>query len=1182
MASTIEELEETIQKAISPGFRGRLLDRGIARSMIWTNGLLPDGAPGFSPDLSYDLLSYGYSLLNIAIRLKELGGDSQLCRAAFEKAGSAISDVIHNGNPNDLEGGFHNVLAAASYHLARYSAKAFSLLNHNIQSGNISIIEKSLCLLMLRELDQLERFILEWKQNTDRTDSGLATRLDVLADKIVQDIDAGEDIGDYGAASVELSTVDLAITDNFQSAIFAFLFSLEHGNEQFLEHANSRLKNSLEICSELNFLPQWWAHRIAIHLLNDLWDSSFHKVIPPTPLDDNTQNWTELRWKFIASLYKRKKSEIDLWPSQFEGAQRAVNDLDDLVISLPTSAGKTRIAELCILRCLSTSKRVLFITPLRALSAQTEVSLRKTFLPLGKTVSTLYGSIGTSNYEQDVLRSNDIVVGTPEKLDFALRNDPTLIDDIGLIILDEGHMIGLNEREIKYEVQIQRLLKRADADSRRIVCLSAILPEGDQFDDFVSWLRRDKEGKAIQCDWRPTDLRFGEIVWGGNSGSLNFTIGNEKPFIPKFILPFIPSQPNPGIRTVAFPKDVQELSLAAAWRLTQDGHTVLIYCPQRSSVDSFAKTIIDLHKRGALNSVLSIPEEKIRLAKILGREWLGNNHPIVECLNIGVVIHHGALPTPFRKEVEKLLRNGALKITVSSPTLAQGLNLAATAVIFHSLYRNGDKIKPAEFKNVAGRAGRAFVDIHGIVLHPIFDKHNRRIAEWRKLVKNTKSRDMESGLFLLVMSLVSRIARNLQENTFSGLLEYVLNNALTWKFSEVASENENEVTEQKEVWEDNLAALDTAILSLLGDEEISIIDIPDALDSILQSSLWQRRLDRHNEVIRQLFNTVIEQRAKFIWNSTTTLQRKGYFLAGVGLKTGQRLDSISQHANQLLVRANDYISVNDQQSAITVIIDLAELIFDIPPFIPNILPDDWKNILKIWLEGQSLNEPHINNIDDALKFIEDGLVYRLPWGLEAIRVRATANGDEIEPEMTIDSFETGLVVPAVENGTLNRSAAMLMQAGFNSRLAAIHAIQSTNASFTNRHQFKKWLESELVVQLTASQTWPTLETSSLWIAFISEYQPSSQTTWEFKKTSVLVDWFSHDIPISGSIVKVVNATEGVTTVVGNDGESLGILHNHLNLLQNGTYSGYVSDITDFLDITYLGPGSTPFEYLTSP
>ena len=62
-------------------------------------------------------------------------------------------------------------------------------------------------------------------------------------------------------------------------------------------------------------------------------------------------------------------------------------------------------------------------------------------------------------YPYDAVEPN-----TPtEKLDFALRNDPSLIDDVGLIVLDEGHMIGPSEREIRYETLVQRLLRRSDA-----------------------------------------------------------------------------------------------------------------------------------------------------------------------------------------------------------------------------------------------------------------------------------------------------------------------------------------------------------------------------------------------------------------------------------------------------------------------------------------------------------------------------------------------------------------------------------------------------------------------------------------------------------------------------------------------------------------------------------------------
>ncbi|MGC6751726.1 DEAD/DEAH box helicase, partial [Escherichia coli] len=88
----------------------------------------------------------------------------------------------------------------------------------------------------------------------------------------------------------------------------------------------------------------------------------------------------------------------------------------------------------------SLARRVLIVTPLRALSAQTERSFRKTFAPLGFSVSSLYGASGLSAGDEDALRTREIIIATPEKLDFALRSDPSLIDDVGLIVLDEGHM----------------------------------------------------------------------------------------------------------------------------------------------------------------------------------------------------------------------------------------------------------------------------------------------------------------------------------------------------------------------------------------------------------------------------------------------------------------------------------------------------------------------------------------------------------------------------------------------------------------------------------------------------------------------------------------------------------------------------------------------------------------------
>lgn len=130
----------------------------------------------------------------------------------------------------------------------------------------------------------------------------------------------------------------------------------------------------------------------------------------------------------------------------------------------------------------------------------------------------------------------------------------------------------------------------------------------------------------------------------------------------------------------------------------------------------------------------------------IGTEWLGVDSPVLACLRLGVAIHHGALPTPYRKEVERLLRDGILRVTASSPTLAQGLNPSATTLIFHGLKRGSEPIDISEFRNVVGRAGRAYVDVEGLVLMPMFDRLTNRRAEWKDMVDSAKGKEMESGL----------------------------------------------------------------------------------------------------------------------------------------------------------------------------------------------------------------------------------------------------------------------------------------------------------------------------------------------------------------------------------------------------------------------------------------------------
>jgi hypothetical protein len=438
MPTTPEAIAADIAEAVTTGFRGSLIARGQARAIIWREGVLPPDAPAFAQQLSYDLHSYGYALLGLGLRLRDFGGDAAQARTAFEQAATALEAVIAKGNREDADRDFHFIMAAASYHLAHLSARAFSLLALVEADANFAPTERVLALLMRRNFRGLRDIVIDFRTSGEGSDARITFGIQANLDQVEVAAELAEDGNDF-----LFESLDIALVDTFMSAISLFLLALDRGEQPLLDHALERLRTGLSICSEMNMLPQWWVYRIAIHLISDLWSNTFHAKVPLQPVGGEAADWPRLRELFIALLQQRTKAEVDLWPSQIEAANRAVDQSDDLVVSLPTSAGKTRIAELCILRCLAGGKRVVFVTPLRALSAQTETTLQRTFGPLGKTISALYGSIGVSGFDVDAIRERDIVVATPEKLDFALRNDPSLLNEVGLLVFDEGHMIGL-------------------------------------------------------------------------------------------------------------------------------------------------------------------------------------------------------------------------------------------------------------------------------------------------------------------------------------------------------------------------------------------------------------------------------------------------------------------------------------------------------------------------------------------------------------------------------------------------------------------------------------------------------------------------------------------------------------------------------------------------------------------
>ncbi len=181
----------------------------------------------------------------------------------------------------------------------------------------------------------------------------------------------------------------------------------------------------------------------------------------------------------------------------------------NLVLGTATSTGKTIAAELFIYAIFPTKKRILYVAPMKALVREKLEEWTEHFP--NKKVTILTGDYRPTTATKDKLREADIVVVTSEMLDSqtrgAIRSDNHWLSNIGLIIMDEAHIIGSNSRGPAAEAGITRLCSVDAVDPPRIVLLSATLPNSEEF---ANWLYKlnGKKTYSLNSKWRPVPLKW--------------------------------------------------------------------------------------------------------------------------------------------------------------------------------------------------------------------------------------------------------------------------------------------------------------------------------------------------------------------------------------------------------------------------------------------------------------------------------------------------------------------------------------------------------------------------------------------------------------------------------------------------------------------------------------------------
>ncbi|GAA0144171.1 DNA-directed DNA polymerase [Lithospermum erythrorhizon] len=411
----------------------------------------------------------------------------------------------------------------------------------------------------------------------------------------------------------------------------------------------------------------------------------------------------------ICSVYK-KKGILKLYPWQVDCLQvDGVLNNRNLVYCASTSAGKSFVAEILMLRrVLSSGKMALLVLPYVSICAEKADHLEVLMEPLGKHVRSYYGNQGGGNLPKDT----SIAVCTIEKANSLINRllEEGRLSELGIIVIDELHMVGDQSRGYLLELMLTKLRyaagegntqsssdessgissgKTGPAQGLQIVGMSATLPNVAAIAD---WL----QAALYQTDFRPVPLV--EYIKIGN------TIYNKE----MNIIRTISKSSDLGGRD---PDHIAELCN----EVVREGNSVLIFCSTRKGCESTASHVARYLKKfpGSPTKDQSWENEITYALDELRRSPSGLDPVLEETLPAGVAYHHAGLTVEERETVEACYRKGLVRVLTATSTLAAGVNLPARRVIFRQPRIGRDFIDGTRYRQMAGRAGRTGIDTKG-------------------------------------------------------------------------------------------------------------------------------------------------------------------------------------------------------------------------------------------------------------------------------------------------------------------------------------------------------------------------------------------------------------------------------------------------------------------------------------
>ena len=436
---------------------------------------------------------------------------------------------------------------------------------------------------------------------------------------------------------------------------------------------------------------------------------------------------------FVRSLTHREhQAMFELLPPQ-RAALLEQGLLDQaktaIVVDMPTSGGKTLLAQFRILQALNQFRAdkgwVVYVAPTRALSAQITRRLRTDFEPIGLRVEQLTAAVEVDAFEEELLADSDkpfdILIATPEKLSLVIRNK-RVDRPLALVVMDEAQNLESEGRGLRIELLLATV--KRDCPQANFLLL---MPYVEGAESVARWLAQDIDaGNAISLGtvpWKPNERIIGlyrAVV--NDSARAGWHLEFETLTATEKAMPLHGTHRVGGVKPIDVPKS-QVLTNGVQKGLGLQTAAIGAVMSARGTSVAVGNSIPTVWKMAG-EAARSLPEMEdvpsdITLVQDFLRTEISADFRLVGMLEKGVGVHHAGLSDDVRALMEWLAETGSLRMLCATSTIAQGINFPVSSVFLSSRYvpkgKSSVEIAPREFWNLAGRAGRIDHDSVGVV-----------------------------------------------------------------------------------------------------------------------------------------------------------------------------------------------------------------------------------------------------------------------------------------------------------------------------------------------------------------------------------------------------------------------------------------------------------------------------------